>query len=124
MDDLSPGQGEGYAEYCLLALGELDLGALGGLGELLREEAIGVDVEAVALAKIRGRHAPELGVEVGSAQPAVASRGEDRAIGAFLREEGHVEGAAAEIVDEDDRGGLLRDHVAGLSRTERLGSAE
>ncbi|MNL18192.1 NAD-specific glutamate dehydrogenase [compost metagenome] len=81
--------------------GQLDLGLLGGLLEALEGHLVLAEVDALALLELVDQPADDPLVEVVAAQVGVARRGLDLEHAVAQLEDRHVEGAAAQVVDQD-----------------------
>ena len=97
---LVPGEA-GHLDRDLVLLREPDLGRLGGRLELLEGEGVGPDIEAVGLLHVVGEQVNHAIVEVVPAEVGVARRGQHLEHVPADLEHGHVEGAPAEVVDDD-----------------------
>ncbi len=95
------GGDEGQVDLRLLRGGELDLGLLGGLVETLQRHRVGAQIDALRLLELRHEPVDDGLVEVVAAEVVVAGGGLDLEHTVADLEYGHVEGAAAEVEDED-----------------------
>jgi len=91
--------------------GQLDLGLFGGLLQALHGHLVAAEVDAGVLFEFSGHPVHDTLVEVVAAQAVVAGGGQylDNAVADL--QDGHVEGAAAQVVDHDLLVGLLVDAV-------------
>ena len=110
--------------------GQLDLGALGGLLEALAGHLVLREVDAVLVLELRHQPLDDLGVPVVATEPVVTVGGLDLEDAVGDVEEGDVEGATAQVEDQDGlllvalveavgqggRGGLVDDAVHGQAR--------
>ena len=98
---LGRGRDERQVDFALAGAGELDLGFFSRLGETLQGLLVLAQVDAFVALEAGGQVINDHLVEVIAAQVGVAGGGEhlEHAIAHF--EHGHVEGAAAQVEDQD-----------------------
>ena len=95
--------------------GQLDLGLLGGLLQALHGHLVARQVDAGVLLELGGHPVHDALVEVVAAQAVVAGGGQHLDHAVAHLQHGHVEGAAAQVVDHDLLVGLLI-HAVGQRR--------
>ena len=110
---------EGQADAGLDLTRQLDLGLLGGLRQPLQRLAILAQVDALVALELLGHPVHDALVEVVASQVGVAGRGLDLEDAVADLEQGDVEGAPAQIEDEDRLVALLVEAV-GEGRSRRL----
>ena len=106
----------GQVDFGLGSRGQLDLRLFGGLFEALQGELVLLQVDAVLFLELVGQIFDEAHVEIFTAQEGVAIGGlhlED-AVADF--QHGHVEGAAAKVIDRDGAGALLVETIGERGR--------
>ena len=99
--------------------GQLDLGLLGGLLQALHGHLVAGQVHAVGLLELADHPVHDALVEVVAAQTVVAGGGQHLDDAVVDVQDGHIEGAAAQVVHHDLLGALLI-HAVGQSRGGRL----
>ena len=126
--ELSPGQGDiqvlgaggvggdiGQVNIAAGNAGQLDLGLLGGLLQTLHSHLIAGEVDAVGALELRHQVLHDALVEVIAAQAVITGGGQDLDNAVVNFQNGHIEGAAAQVVDHDLLG-LLLIHAVGQGR--------
>ena len=92
---------EGHVDLRGEPLGERDFGALGSVGDALIGDAVPGEIDAVLLLEADQQLVDHLPVEVDAAEESVAA-GRDHFVDAAVQlQDGSVEGAAAQVIDED-----------------------
>jgi len=94
---------------------QLNLGLLGGLFQPLHSHLVAGQVDAGVPAELGDQIVHDALVEVVAAQPVVAGGGQHLDDAVVNLQDGHVEGAAAQVIDHDLLGGLLV-HAVGQGR--------
>ena len=110
------GRDERQVDLRLLRGGELDLGLLGGLVETLQRHRVGDRSMPWSLLELGDEPVDDRLVEVVAAEVVVAGGGLDLEHAVADLQHGHVEGAAAEVEDEDRLVGLLVEAVGQRGR--------
>ena len=100
--------------------GQLDLRLLGSLTQTLHCDLIGAQVDAFGLLELVNEVLGDACVEVVAAQTVVARGGQNFDDAVADLQHGHVEGAAAEVVDHDLLIGLFLIQTVGQSSRGRL----
>src|SRR5699024_710003 len=95
--------------------GELNLGLLSGLLETLHGDLVAAQVDALALLELGNQVLDDALIEVVAAQMGVAGRGQNLDDAVADVQDGHIEGAAAQVIDHDLLLGFLV-HAVGESR--------
>ncbi len=99
--------------------GELDLGLLSGLTQTLHGNLVGGEVNALGLLELAHEVIGDAGVKVVAAEAVVAGSGQHFNDAVADLEDGHIEGAAAQVVDHDLLVGLFI-HAVGQGSRGRL----
>ena len=95
--------------------GELNLGLLSSLFETLHSHLVAAQVDALALLELGNQVVDDALVKVVAAQMGVAGRGQNLDDAVADVQDGHIEGAAAQVIDHDLLLGFLV-HAVGESR--------
>ena len=110
------GRDERQVDLRLLRRRELDLRLLGGLVEALQRHRVGLQVDALVALELGDQPVDDRLVEVVAAEVVVARGRLDLEDAVADLEHRHVEGAAAEVEDEDRLVGLLVEPVGQRGR--------
>ena len=115
---------EGQVDLRRLRRRQLDLGLLGGLIEALQGKAVGREVDTLILLKLGDHPVDDCLVEVVATEVVVACGCLDFEDAVGELEDGHVEGAAAEVEDEHFLLALLVDAVGECSSRRLVDDAQ
>ena len=117
------GGDEGQVDVGGGGAGQLDLGLLGGLLQTLGSHLVVAQVDVVLTLEVLGHPVDDALVKVVAAQMGVAVGGENLGDAVAHLDDGHVEGAAAQVVDHDLLVGLLVDAVGQRGRSRLVDDA-